>query len=366
MFKNFFKNKKILVTGHTGFQGSWLTLWLHQLGAQIIGYSLEPPTKPSFFKSLKIENEITHIIDDIRNLDRLKNIFLENKPEIVFHLAAQPLVRESYKNPLETFSTNIIGTTNILECLKTNTSVKQCIIYTSDKSYENQGHNQPFVETDRLGGNDPYSASKACAEIITSSYRNSFFKNTDAPNISTVRAGNVIGGGDWANDRLIPDFIRAVQQKQKLSIRNPNHTRPWQYVLEPLAGILHLAEKMSEDKNLSGPWNFGPPLDTDDLTVQKLLELFCNKWGIDHSILEYENNDQPHEDQFLKIDPSKAGKLLQLKTVFNTEKTITETVEWYKNYISNNEDLKSFSQNQINKFVNSAKELDINWIDKNH
>ena len=246
MFGNFFKDKKILVTGHTGFQGSWLTLWLKLLGARVIGYSLPPPTKPSLFESLELENDITHIIADIRNLDELKRAISSNEPDLIFHLAAQSLVRESYEKPVETFSTNILGTVNVLDCIRNSTTVKGCIVYTSDKSYENVGTKQVYTENDRLGGNDPYSASKASSQIVTTAYRNSFFGKVNSPRIATIRAGNVIGGGDWAKDRLIPDFVRAVIRKEKIKVRNPEYTRPWQFVLEPLSGILWLAVKMIE------------------------------------------------------------------------------------------------------------------------
>ena len=240
MFNNFFKNKKILVTGHTGFQGAWLSFWLNLLGASVIGFSLPPPTKPSLFEILELENNITHIIGNVQNLDELKSVISSNQPNFVFHLAAQPLVRNSYSEPLETFSTNVLGTANILDCTKNFASIKGCIVYTSDKCYENTGTNKVYTESDCLGGNDPYSASKACAEIVANSYRTSFFNEADT-NTATIRAGNVIGGGDWAKDRLIPDFIRAITNHHQIKIRNPEHVRPWQFVLEPLSGMLWLA-----------------------------------------------------------------------------------------------------------------------------
>ena len=361
MFGNFFKNKKILVTGHTGFQGSWLVLWLKLLGAEVTGISLPPPTKPSFFKSLKLENVITHKIIDIRDLTKLKKTIELNQPEIIFHLAAQSLVRKSYKKPLETFSTNILGTVNILECIRSSTTVKGCIIFTSDKSYENIGIERAYKENDRLGGNDPYSASKAAAEIITTAYRNSFFNENDNAKIATIRAGNVIGGGDWAEDRLIPDFVRAITNKEKIKIRNPEHTRPWQFVLEPLCGMLWLATKIVCEQKFSQAWNFGPPIERKQYTVNKLLGKICSEWKINESIIKKIPNANLHEDKFLNIDSSKAKKLLGLKPVYNLEKTITETVDWYKYFLENENDIKNFSIQQIKNFVNNAKQSNLSW-----
>jgi len=361
MFGNFFKDKKILVTGHTGFQGSWLTLWLKLLGARVIGYSLPPPTKPSLFESLELENDITHIIADIRNLDELKRAISSNEPDLIFHLAAQSLVRESYEKPVETFSTNILGTVNVLDCIRNSTTVKGCIVYTSDKSYENVGTKQVYTENDRLGGNDPYSASKASSEIVTTAYRNSFFGKVSSPRIATIRAGNVIGGGDWSKDRLIPDFVRAVINKQKINVRNPEHTRPWQFVLEPLSGILWLAVKMIEESKFSEAWNFGPSSDSKQFTVKMMLKAISTEWGINESIMEENTNNELHEDKFLNIDSSKAEKFLGLKLVYNLQETITETVSWYKHFTEQKNEIKNFSIEQIKNYTDHAKQLNLSW-----
>jgi CDP-glucose 4,6-dehydratase len=361
MFGNFFKDKKILVTGHTGFQGSWLTLWLKLLGAMVIGYSLPPPTKPSLFESLELENDITHIIADIRNLDELKRAISSNEPDLIFHLAAQSLVRESYEKPVETFSTNILGTVNVLDCIRNSTTVKGCIVYTSDKSYENVGTKQVYTENDRLGGNDPYSASKASSEIVTTAYRNSFFGKVSSPRIATIRAGNVIGGGDWSKDRLIPDFVRAVINKQKINVRNPEHTRPWQFVLEPLSGILWLAVKMIQESKYSEAWNFGPSSDSKQFTVKMMLKAISTEWGINESIMEENTNNELHEDKFLNIDSSKAEKFLGLKLVYNLQETITETVSWYKHFTEQKNEIKNFSIEQIKNYTDHAKQLNLSW-----
>ncbi len=361
MFGNFFKDKKILVTGHTGFQGSWLTLWLKLLGARVTGYSLPPPTKPSLFESLELENDITHIIADIRNLDELKRAISSNEPDLIFHLAAQSLVRESYEKPVETFSTNILGTVNVLDCIRNSTTVKGCIVYTSDKSYENVGTKQVYTENDRLGGNDPYSASKASSEIVTTAYRNSFFGKVSSPRIATIRAGNVIGGGDWSKDRLIPDFVRAVINKQKINVRNPEHTRPWQFVLEPLSGILWLAVKMIEESKFSEAWNFGPSSDSKQFTVKMMLKAISTEWGINESIMEENTNNELHEDKFLNIDSSKAEKFLGLKLVYNLQETITETVSWYKHFTEQKNEIKNFSIEQIKNYTDHAKQLNLSW-----
>ena len=361
MFGNFFKDKKILVTGHTGFQGSWLTLWLKLLGAKVIGYSLPPPTNPSLFESLELENDITHIIADIRNLDELKKTISSNEPNFIFHLAAQSLVRESYEKPIETFSTNILGTVNVLDCIRNSTTIKGCIVYTSDKCYENIGTKQAYNENDRLGGNDPYSASKASSEIVTTAYRNSFFSKITSPRIATIRAGNVIGGGDWAKDRLIPDFVRAVIRKEKIKVRNPEYTRPWQFVLEPLSGILWLAVKMIQESKYSEAWNFGPSSDSKQFTVKMMLKAISTEWGINESIMEENTNNELHEDKFLNIDSSKAEKFLGLKLVYNLQETITETVSWYKHFTEQKNEIKNFSIEQIKNYTDHAKQLNLSW-----
>ena len=338
-----------------------LTLWLKLLGARVTGYSLPPPTKPSLFENLELENDITHIIADIRNLDELKRTISSNEPDLIFHLAAQSLVRESYEKPIETFSTNILGTVNVLDCIRNSTTIKGCIVYTSYKCYENIGTKQAYNENDRLGGNDPYSASKASSEIVTTAYRNSFFSKITSPRIATIRAGNVIGGGDWSKDRLIPDFVRAVINKQKINVRNPEHTRPWQFVLEPLSGILWLAVKMIQESKYSEAWNFGPSSDSKQFTVKMMLKAISTEWGINESIMEENTNNELHEDKFLNIDSSKAEKFLGLKLVYNLQETITETVSWYKHFTEQKNEIKNFSIEQIKNYTDHAKQLNLSW-----
>jgi len=239
--------------------------------------------------------------------------------------------------------------------------VKGCIVYTSDKSYENVGTKQVYTENDRLGGNDPYSASKASSEIVTTAYRNSFFGKVSSPRIATIRAGNVIGGGDWSKDRLIPDFVRAVINKQKINVRNPEHTRPWQFVLEPLSGILWLAVKMIQESKYSEAWNFGPSSDSKQFTVKMMLKAISTEWGINESIMEENTNNELHEDKFLNIDSSKAEKFLGLKLVYNLQETITETVSWYKHFTEQKNEIKNFSIEQIKNYTDHAKQLNLSW-----
>ena len=356
----FFKNKTIFITGHTGFQGSWLTLWLHSLGAKIVGYALDPPSDPALYHILDLKNEIKGIKGDIRDLHNLKKIMIENKPEIVFHLAAQSLVRQSYINPIETFETNVIGTVNILEAVKCTPSVKACLIVTSDKCYENQETNVPFKENDKLGGHDPYSASKASAELITSSFSKSFFnlesKLDTEIGIATIRAGNVIGGGDWAKERIVPDSINSLMEKKPIIIRNPESIRPWQFVLEPLFGMLILTKKMLEQKtDYNGAWNFGPSQNETSPTVLELVRKIVEIWG-DGEIIELEKNlNDIHEARFLKLDSSKARKLLNWRSVFSTDEAIRKTVEWYRNYYKNKDSIVNYTLRQIQEYVIKAR-----------
>ena len=361
LFSGIFKNKTVLVTGHTGFQGTWLSLWLKSLGSNVIGYALEPPTQPSLFKTLSLERDIKHIIGDLRDKEKLSSIISQNQPEIIFHLGAQALVRKSYAEPLETLETNIIGTANLLEAVRYCPSTKVVVIMTSDKCYDNTRNERPHTENDPMGGFDPYSASKASSEIVTTAYRNSFFSKITSPRIATIRAGNVIGGGDWAKDRLIPDFVRAVIRKEKIKVRNPEYTRPWQFVLEPLSGILWLAVKMIQESKYSEAWNFGPSSDSKQFTVKMMLKAISTEWGINESIMEENTNNELHEDKFLNIDSSKAEKFLGLKLVYNLQETITETVSWYKHFTEQKNEIKNFSIEQIKNYTDHAKQLNLSW-----
>ena len=351
-----FKGKKILITGHTGFKGSWLTLWLIKLGAKVIGYSLEPPTKPSLFEILNLKEKIVHIIGDIRDEEKLKNIFKKYKPEIVFHLAAQSLVRFSYKEPKLTYETNVMGTLNILEAIRETKSVRVVIIVTSDKCYENKEWVYGYRENDPLGGYDPYSSSKACAELVVEAYRNSFFnpKNYGKGHqvaLATVRAGNVIGGGDWQVDRLIPDCVKALSKGKPIKIRNPNAIRPWQHVLEPLGGYLLLAQKMWEEPTkYCEAWNFGP-YEKDIATVKEIVEKVINLWG--KGKYEVESDTQFHEAGLLRLDISKAMIKLGWYPKWNLDIALEKTIKWYKMFYKGKEDMLRYSLQEIKSYITS-------------
>lgn len=353
---NFWKNKKVFVTGHTGFKGSWLCLWLHSLGANITGYSLDPPTAPSLFEQCKI-NEITETITgDIRDYKFLRTMIANSDPDIIFHLAAQPLVRKSYSNPIETYETNVLGTVNVLEAvrdLSVNSIKKRALVnITSDKCYENKEWLWGYREHDTLGGFDPYSNSKACSELVTSSYVNSFFNFNNYPThqiaIATARAGNVIGGGDWACDRLVPDCIRSILNKDVIKIRNPQAIRPWQHVLEPLSGYLLLAQKLYSDGVIfNGGWNFGPN-DDDVVPVEVLVRILYETWGEEEK-LQMIDSDQPHEAHLLKLDCSKAKKQLYWSPRWNIHEAISKVVEWTKAF-QKQENLKEYCIAQIQAY----------------
>lgn len=364
MFHGIFKDKVVLVTGHTGFQGSWLSLWLKMLGANVIGFSFEPPSNPYLFEILELKNEITNMIADLRDKKKLSDFINNHQPEFIFHLAAQPIVRASYQKPLETIETNVIGTANVLESIRHLSSVKSCVIMTSDKCYDNTITSDPHTETDPMGGFDPYSASKGAAELVVSSYRNSFFENNPANRveISTARAGNVIGGGDWGQDRLVPDIFRAIQENKALNIRNPNSVRPWQYVLEPVSGILWLATKMHEEpKKKSGAWNFGPSLNEKSFTVKDLVNSILEQWNSDIAFEIEKNSTNMPESKSLIIDSSKSKKQLGWKTCLSFDEMVSETVSWYKKYTNDKNDIKNFTKKQIENYITKAKENNLQW-----
>ncbi len=361
MFNDIYKGKKVLITGHTGFKGSWLAFWLKQLGAEILGYSLQPPTKPSHYELLNMD--IYSVIADIRDREKLFSVFEDFRPEIVFHLAAQPLVRYSYKAPLETFETNIIGTANVFEACKRIDSVRAIVNITSDKCYENKEWVWGYRENDPMGGYDPYSASKGCAELITSSYRRSFFNPEEYGKshntlLASVRAGNVIGGGDWSEDRLIPDIVKATANRKKVYIRNPEAVRPWQHVLEPLSGYLLLGQKLLEGKKEHADgWNFGPD-DESIITVRQVVELSKKHWND----IEYEINKDLanlHEAKLLKLDCSKAKFYLKWKPIWDIEKTIEKTINWYKNFYEKNDIL---TQQDLEEYIKDAIKTGAVWV----
>jgi len=329
----FWKNKKVLVSGHTGFKGSWLSLWLQDMGAQVIGVSLEPPTNPSLYQQARVAEGMDSLRADIRDLDKIKNIFNQYKPEVIFHLAAQSLVRYSYREPVETYQTNVMGTLNVLEAIRSIDSVRAAIMITTDKCYENQEWEWGYRENEPMGGFDPYSSSKGCAELLIASYRNSYFPNNlyneHKTAIASVRAGNVIGGGDWAEDRLIPDIMRAVLVNSTINIRNPNAIRPWQHVLEPLVGYINLAEKLFiSGAKYAEAWNFGPK-EEDAKPVQWIVEEITKYWGEGANWIA-DNDEHPHEANYLKLDCSKSHAKLKWWPRWSLRTALEKIIEWHK------------------------------------
>ena len=343
---NFYKGKKVLVTGHTGFIGSWLTKWLTMLKADVCGYSLEPPTQPNIYETLNLSSEILDVRGDIRNTDLLQKTVQNFCPEIVFHLAAQPIVLESYDDPVETFDINVTGTVNLLNELRKIDSVKTIVVVTSDKSYQNNEWVYPYRETDILGGKDPYSASKSCQDIVINSFRESYFSNSEI-GISSVRAGNVIGGGDWAKYRIVPDIVRGVVNNKTIRIRNPDSVRPWQHVLEPISGMLILAEKMYKNVKFSGAWNFGPNNDRE-ITVKEIVEKVIMFWG--EGKYEIERGTSPKEANSLRLGISKARKELNWSPHLDLVGTVQDTVEWYKTYYNKVMNIKALTAKQIETY----------------
>ncbi|WP_243220279.1 CDP-glucose 4,6-dehydratase [Methylobacter sp. S3L5C] len=356
MNPNFWKNKTVLLTGHTGFKGSWLSLWLQAMDAQVTGYSLAPPTNPSLFDAAKVGNGMTSIIGDIRDLTKLQAVFAEYKPEIVIHMAAQPLVRYSYENPVETYSTNVMGTVNVLEAVRNTHGVKAVVNITTDKCYENREWVWGYRENEPMGGYDPYSNSKGCAELVTAAYRNSYFHSDKYKEhgvaLASARAGNVIGGGDWAEDRLIPDIMRAITQGKPVNIRNPHATRPWQHVLEPLSGYLILAQKLYEEgSSYAEGWNFGPN-DEDAKPVQWIVDNLTKTWG-DGASWVLQEGDHPHEAHYLKLDCSKAKARLDWHPKWHLDETLGRIVDWQKQY-QQGADIKAVTLEQIDLYLKGA------------
>ncbi len=350
LFDGIYKDKTVLLTGHTGFKGSWMCLWLRELGANVVGLSLNPPTEPSHFELLDLG--VNSEICDIRDREKVSKIFHKYSPEVVIHMAAQPLVRYSYEKPVETYETNVIGTLNILESSRQCSTVKALVCITTDKCYQNNEWVWGYREDDRLGGHDPYSSSKACVEILTKSYRDSFFpisnfQNSHQTLIATVRAGNVIGGGDWAVDRLIPDIMRTIDNNEILHIRNPSATRPWQHVLDPLYGYLMIGQKMLEgDTEFAESWNFGPD-DSSVMTVENVTNYIKEEWDSFKYTFD-KTIEEVHEANLLKLDSSKARNVLKWKPVWNSQQTFKYTTEWYRRFFINNEVV---SKQQLYKYV---------------
>ncbi len=347
---SFYKGRKVLVTGHTGFKGAWLCKILINAGADVVGYSLEPPTKPSLFELSGIEKQMKSYIADIRDLEKLKAVFRDERPELVFHLAAQPIVRDSYKMPVYTYETNVMGTVNICECVRLNPCVKSFLNVTTDKVYENNDLDIAFTEDMPLDGYDPYSNSKSCSELVTHSYKKSFFDNMDVA-VSTSRAGNVIGGGDFANDRIIPDCVRAVESGKAIEVRNPYSTRPYQHVLEPLKIYLMIVRQQYENRALEGYYNVGPE-ESDCRTTGDLVSLFCRLWGDGAEWVDKSEPDAPHEASFLKLDTAKVKAAFGWRPRWTVEEAVEKIVEWTKVYLDKG-DIPAIMDKQINEFFNT-------------
>ena len=356
----FWSGKRVFITGHTGFKGSWLSIWLANMGAQVTGYALAPNTSPNLYEVLEVGGSIyqSHI-GDIRDIAQLREAITDASPEIVLHMAAQPLVRYSYENPLETYSTNVMGTVNLLECVRALNTVRAVVVVTTDKCYENKEWEWGYREIDTLGGHDPYSNSKGCAELVTAAYRESYFSpkkfNEHHVAIASARAGNVIGGGDWSEDRLIPDAFRAFEANTPLMIRNPLATRPWQHVLEPLSGYLTLAQALYLSGNVfNGGWNFGPR-NEDARPVKEVINLLIDNWMSSRTWMQ-EKNQQPHEANSLRLDCSKASQYLGWNPKWKLEKAIKETAEWQRAFIAK-QNMNKFSLDQIDKYKLDAAVL---------
>ena len=347
---SFWKGKKVYLTGHTGFKGSWLSLWLQNMGALVKGYSLDVNTTPALFSLANVAEEMESEIGDIRNLEQLTKSMVSFMPDVLIHMAAQPLVRLSYKEPVDTYTTNVIGTVNVLEAARKCTNLKAIVSVTTDKCYENKERERGYREDEPMGGYDPYSSSKGCAELVTSAYKRSFFSSENTASLASARAGNVIGGGDWAEDRLIPDILKSFEKSEPVIIRNPLSTRPWQHVLEPLSGYLVLAQELflNGDEYAEG-WNFGPK-DEDCKPVSWILDQMVTSWGNNVSWSKDKNNN-PHEAGFLKLDCSKASNRLKWNPKWNLQETLEMIVNWHQNYLiginMNKECLK-----EINKYTN--------------
>ncbi len=352
--REFYKGKKVFITGHTGFKGSWLAFWLTELGAEVTGYALDPEYKNSLFECLKLDQQIQHHVGDVCDLNNLSKVINQTKPDIVFHLAAQALVRRSYADPLLTFQTNVMGSLNLLESIRGTESVKSLIYITSDKCYWNNEWVWGYRETDALGGPDPYSASKACAEHVFKSYYLSYFKDRKNFGCGSTRAGNVIGGGDRSQDRIVPDIIRSVENKKQIVLRNPQSTRPWQHVLDPLSGYLHLAMHLFNSPNQYNgeAWNFGPS-NQSIKTVLELTNLIKTLWE-DVDVQVQSNSNQPHESNLLHLSIDKAQALLKWSPVYHFNQAVMQTGEWYKR-VQNGEDAAKITREQILEFMGSGR-----------
>ncbi|MDH5404520.1 MAG: CDP-glucose 4,6-dehydratase [Candidatus Heimdallarchaeota archaeon] len=362
LFNSVFKDKKILITGHSGFKGSWLTLWLLELGATVLGYSLKPDTSPNLFTELDFSEKIDNRFYDINDFDRLIESIREFEPDYIFHLAAQPLVKKGYNDPMYTYKTNIMGTINVYEAVRSLNLPTIIITITSDKCYENKEWVYSYRENDPMGGYDPYSASKGCVELITASYQKSYFNEGNYKHIklASVRAGNVIGGGDWSDNRIVPDLVKSINNNEAIILRFPNSTRPWQYVLDALSGYLHLCSQITTyGYQYTEGWNFGPG-STIDVNVKELAESFIKQWDalID---IKIQSDNVFHESNYLKLDISKSNRLLNWVPNYSFNEMMEDTVHWYKNFYSGFNNHQEFSIDQIHKYVKLAKARNIVW-----
>lgn len=354
-FGDIYRGSRVLITGHTGFKGSWLSFWLSQLGAQLCGVSLDPESQPNHWDCLKLEIEDNRL--DIRGAAQVRAVVESFRPDIVFHLAAQALVRRSYQEPIENWSTNVMGTAHVLDACRGVDSVRAIVAITTDKVYANQEGSRAYLETDRLGGHDPYSASKAACELLIDSYRNAFFNLENAPLLASARAGNVIGGGDWSEDRLIPDLVKSLERSQALVIRSPNATRPWQHVLECLSGYLLLGQQLLENRlEFASAWNFGPPKE-DNCTVEQVLSRLQAHWP--ELRWQQTESPQPHEATLLNLDITKARDLLNWEPVWNLDQSLQATADWYRHFRKDNSILTG---DQLAWYTESALESRIPWI----
>ena len=353
MTRDFWRGRRVFVTGHTGFKGGWLSAWLIHAGSVVTGYSLPPDTSPSFYDLCALGERMTSVYGDVRDADRLAALVREAQPEIVFHLAAQPLVRRSLREPAETFAVNVMGTVHLLEAARPSSSVRSVVVVTSDKCYDVHRHGQPLAEHDALGGNDPYSASKAAAELVTNAYTRSVMAGHSI-GIATARAGNVFGGGDWADDRLIPDAVRAIQRRQPLRLRNPRSVRPWQHVLDPVSGYLLLAERLCEDAGAwRGAWNFGPD-QARDVAVSELAELFHRTWGQGRWVVD-DDSAAGHETAMLRLNSSKARTRLGWVPRLTLEQGLEQTAAWYRLALQRPDEMFRFTCRQIAEYQSSSR-----------
>ncbi|HUK78110.1 MAG TPA: CDP-glucose 4,6-dehydratase [Thermoleophilia bacterium] len=362
LFDGVYAGRRVLVTGDTGFKGSWLCAWLSSLGAVVGGYALAPPTDPSLFELAGLSGEVAHVAGDVRDLAALRGAVAAFEPEFIFHLAAQPLVRASYSDPVGTLATNVMGTVDLFEAVRVCPSVRVVVVVTSDKCYENPGAGTAFREGDPLGGHDPYSASKACAEVVTAAYRRSFFGAASAVRVASARAGNVIGGGDWADDRLLPDCMRAIAAGREVVLRRPAAVRPWQHVLEPLSGYLWLGARLLLDgQRRDGAWNFGPGAEAA-VPVAAVVEAFFEAYGAGSWRRDPAGGEQPHEAAELLLDDEKARTELGLRPVWDVRSAIAHTAAWYRLWSAGGADLRAALQSDVDAYVLGACELDLPWV----